>query len=105
MQYIAGGAGQNTTRVVQWMLQVPGATSYFGCIGNDDYGKRMIETAGKDGVNVRERSGEVEGQIGWAQRASSAAFGASERARREAPFPAPLHLLLLSFGCCAYCMP
>ena len=33
VEYIAGGAGQNTTRVCQWMLQYPKATSYMGCIG------------------------------------------------------------------------
>lgn len=34
------------------MLQVPNATSYMGCIGNDEFGKKMTETAKKDGVNV-----------------------------------------------------
>uniref|UniRef100_A0A7S0WY16 Adenosine kinase n=1 Tax=Chlamydomonas leiostraca TaxID=1034604 RepID=A0A7S0WY16_9CHLO len=53
VEYIAGGAGQNSTRVAQWMLQVPHATSYMGCIGNDEFGKKMTETAQKDGVNVR----------------------------------------------------
>jgi hypothetical protein len=43
VQYIAGGAGQNSIRVAQWMLQVPGATSYFGAIGADHRG----ETLGK----------------------------------------------------------
>lgn len=52
VEYIAGGAGQNSTRVAQWMLQIPQATSYMGCIGNDEFGKRMTETAKKDGVNV-----------------------------------------------------
>lgn len=87
--YIAGGAGQNSIRVAQWMLQVcrqlvpqaawqapalaplkrllimlchaggahaaqvPHATAYMGCIGNDDFGAKMTETAKKDGVNVR----------------------------------------------------
>ena len=27
VEYIAGGATQNTIRVAQWMLQVPGATT------------------------------------------------------------------------------
>mmetsp|Transcript_18728 Transcript_18728/g.40269 ORF Transcript_18728/g.40269 Transcript_18728/m.40269 type:complete len:345 (+) Transcript_18728:106-1140(+) len=53
VEYIAGGAGQNTTRVLQWLLQYPQATTYMGCIGNDDFGRKMIETATKDGVNVR----------------------------------------------------
>lgn len=52
VQYIAGGATQNSMRVAQWMLQVPGATSYMGCIGDDDFGRRMTETAKNDGVNV-----------------------------------------------------
>lgn len=52
VEYIAGGAGQNSIRIAQWMLQVPHATSYMGCIGNDDFGKKMTETAQKDGVNV-----------------------------------------------------
>lgn len=54
VEYIAGGATQNSIRVAQWMLQVPGATSYMGCIGEDEFGKKMIETAGtKDGVQVK----------------------------------------------------
>ena len=52
MAYIAGGATQNSVRVAQWMLQVPGATSYMGCIGYDDFGQRMQKTAEQDGVNV-----------------------------------------------------
>jgi sugar/nucleoside kinase (ribokinase family) len=54
VEYIAGGAGQNSVRVAQWMLQVPHATSYMGCIGNDDFGSRMTEQAKKDGVDVGE---------------------------------------------------
>jgi adenosine kinase len=54
VEYIAGGATQNSIRVAQWMLQVPGATSYMGCVGNDEFGKKMTETAAaKDGVQVR----------------------------------------------------
>ena len=37
VQYIAGGATQNSIRVAQWMLKTPGATSYFGCVGADEY--------------------------------------------------------------------
>lgn len=29
VEYIAGGATQNAIRVAQWMLQAPGASSYF----------------------------------------------------------------------------
>lgn len=53
VEYIPGGATQNSIRVAQWMLGVPGATSYFGCIGKDDFGNKMEEAAKNDGVNVR----------------------------------------------------
>ena len=53
VEYIAGGATQNSIRVAQWMLQVPGATTYLGCVGDDDYAATLKATATKDGVNVR----------------------------------------------------
>lgn len=53
VEYIAGGAGQNSIRVAQWLLQTPQATAYMGCIGNDVFGQKMTETAKKDGVNVQ----------------------------------------------------
>ena len=52
MEYTAGGATQNSIRVAQWMLQLPGATSYMGCIGNDEFGEKMRQVASSDGVNV-----------------------------------------------------
>jgi adenosine kinase len=52
VDYIAGGATQNSIRVAQWMLQMPGASSYMGCIGDDEFGRKMSETASKDGVQV-----------------------------------------------------
>ncbi|KAL3701907.1 hypothetical protein R1sor_019929 [Riccia sorocarpa] len=52
VQFIAGGATQNAIRVAQWMLQVPGATSYMGCIGKDEFGQEMIRACSADGVNV-----------------------------------------------------
>lgn len=54
VEYIPGGAGQNSTRVCQWMLQVPHATSYMGCIGADEFGGVMTKIAGGEGVNVRQ---------------------------------------------------
>jgi sugar/nucleoside kinase (ribokinase family) len=53
VEYIPGGATQNSIRVAQWVLQSAGATSYFGCIGSDDFGSKMRENATKDGINVR----------------------------------------------------
>lgn len=52
VQYIAGGATQNSIRVAQWMLQVPGATAYFGAVGADQYGETLENCAKEDGVNV-----------------------------------------------------
>ncbi|TKY52973.1 Adenosine kinase 2 [Spatholobus suberectus] len=52
VEYIAGGATQNSIRVAQWMLQVPGATSYIGCIGKDKFGEEMKKKCTLDGVNV-----------------------------------------------------
>jgi len=51
VQYIAGGATQNSIRVAQWMLQKKNATSYMGCIGKDENGDKLKEACGKDGVN------------------------------------------------------
>ena len=52
VEYIAGGATQNSIRVAQWMLQKKFATSYVGCIGDDDFGKQLKKQATNDGVRV-----------------------------------------------------
>jgi adenosine kinase len=33
VDYIAGGATQNSVRVAQWILGLKNATAYFGCVG------------------------------------------------------------------------
>lgn len=53
VSYSAGGATQNSVRVAQWMLQTPGATSYFGAIGDDEYGNTMTKCCTDDGVNAQ----------------------------------------------------
>lgn len=53
VEYIAGGATQNTIRIAQWMLGESNATSYFGCVGKDEYGDRMFKLASEGGVNIR----------------------------------------------------
>jgi len=53
VEYIAGGAGQNTIRAAQWMLGVEGATTFVGCIGKDQYGVELRKQANQDGVNVQ----------------------------------------------------
>ncbi|KAL3029429.1 hypothetical protein AAZX31_03G162900 [Glycine max] len=52
VEYIAGGATQNSIKVAQWMLQVPGATSYMGGIGKDKFGEEMKKNSRLAGVNV-----------------------------------------------------
>ncbi|KAG5083830.1 hypothetical protein JHK84_053868 [Glycine max] len=52
VEYIAGGATQNSIKVAQWMLQVPGATSYMGGIGKDKFGEEMKKNSKLAGVNV-----------------------------------------------------
>jgi len=53
VEYIAGGATQNSIRVAQWMLGVPGSTAFIGCIGKDAFGEQLEKAAVADGVNVQ----------------------------------------------------
>merc|ERR1719230_223282 len=53
VEYIAGGATQNSIRVAQWMLCNPGATAFIGCIGTDAFGDQLEKSAKADGVNVQ----------------------------------------------------
>mmetsp|Transcript_19561 Transcript_19561/g.47778 ORF Transcript_19561/g.47778 Transcript_19561/m.47778 type:complete len:349 (-) Transcript_19561:327-1373(-) len=52
VKYIAGGATQNSIRVAQWMMQKEGSTAFIGCVGKDDYAKKLTECAEGDGVKV-----------------------------------------------------
>jgi adenosine kinase len=56
VQYIAGGATQNSIRAAQWMLNSAGngdgATHYIGCVGDDAYGEQLASAAKSDGVDV-----------------------------------------------------
>uniref|UniRef100_A0A0D9W772 Adenosine kinase n=1 Tax=Leersia perrieri TaxID=77586 RepID=A0A0D9W772_9ORYZ len=54
VEYIAGGSTQNSIRVAQWMLQIPGATSYMGCIGKDKFGEEMKKDAQAAGAHYYE---------------------------------------------------
>jgi len=49
VEYIAGGAAQNSARVAQWFLPAHSAI-YVGCIGSDDHGKVLRETTEAAGV-------------------------------------------------------
>jgi adenosine kinase len=61
VQYIAGGATQNSIRVAQWMSQKAGTTAYIGCIGADEYGAKLKAAATDAGVNVLYREDAEEG--------------------------------------------
>jgi adenosine kinase len=50
VQYIAGGATQNSIRVAQWMLGEAGQTAYLGCVGDDEFGRTLNKCASEDGV-------------------------------------------------------
>jgi len=52
VQYIAGGAAQNSIRAAQWMLQCPKVTAYIGSIGKDDNGNKLKEVAEKEGITT-----------------------------------------------------
>eukprot|EP00899_Mesostigma_viride_P012911 jgi/Mesvir1/21620/Mv04043-RA.1 len=52
VEYIAGGATQNSIRVCQWMLKTSGACTYMGCVGNDDFARKMQESATDCGMKV-----------------------------------------------------
>lgn len=52
VEYIAGGATQNSIRVAQWMSSGPGMTAFVGCIGKDAFGEQLEKAASADGVNV-----------------------------------------------------
>jgi adenosine kinase len=52
VEYIAGGATQNSIRVAQWMLgkEAAGSTAYIGSVGDDEFGKQLEAAATADGV-------------------------------------------------------
>mmetsp|Transcript_50795 Transcript_50795/g.132047 ORF Transcript_50795/g.132047 Transcript_50795/m.132047 type:complete len:343 (+) Transcript_50795:32-1060(+) len=53
VEYIAGGATQNSIRVAQWMSGAAGCTGFVGCIGKDAFGTQLETAARADGVNVQ----------------------------------------------------
>jgi adenosine kinase len=51
VDYVPGGATQNTIRIAQWLIGVPNATTFMGCIGRDDFGKILEAKVREAGVN------------------------------------------------------
>jgi len=41
IELVPGGSGQNTARVVQWLLGVPRCTTVVSCIGKDETGREL----------------------------------------------------------------
>mmetsp|Transcript_7347 Transcript_7347/g.22631 ORF Transcript_7347/g.22631 Transcript_7347/m.22631 type:complete len:352 (-) Transcript_7347:272-1327(-) len=52
VEYIAGGATQNSIRVAAWMLKKSMATAFAGCVGADDEAKLLKDCATAAGVTV-----------------------------------------------------
>jgi len=52
VQFIPGGATQNTIRVAAWMLQAPKSTAYMGCVGKDEFADTMRAACEKAGVQA-----------------------------------------------------
>ena len=55
VEYIAGGATQNTIRVAAWMLsgrKKRPECAYVGCVGNDEYGRKLAATCAAGGVHT-----------------------------------------------------
>lgn len=46
-----GGSVTNTARIVQLMLNTPGAVTHLGAIGRDDLGDRFKQKLSEEGVN------------------------------------------------------
>jgi len=53
VEYIAGGATQNSIRVAQWMLQDKATTGYIGAVGKDANGEALKAAAAGAGVDVQ----------------------------------------------------
>ncbi|KAJ8923027.1 hypothetical protein NQ315_001575 [Exocentrus adspersus] len=53
VEYIAGGSVQNALRVAQWLLEKPKVTTFFGCVGRDNFSKILHDKATSEGVNVQ----------------------------------------------------
>ncbi|CAB3387752.1 Hypothetical predicted protein [Cloeon dipterum] len=53
VEYIAGGAVQNSIRVAQWLLQKPGTCVFFGSVGKDKFSDILKSKAEEDGVVAR----------------------------------------------------
>ncbi|XP_072051280.1 uncharacterized protein [Amphiura filiformis] len=60
VDYIPGGATQNTIRVASWINNVPKMASFFGCIAKDNFGDILKTKMEEFGVHVDYRYDEKE---------------------------------------------
>jgi adenosine kinase len=51
VEYVPGGAAQNTARTAQWLIGVPRSVTFVGCIGRDKYGEILEKKAKEAGVH------------------------------------------------------
>lgn len=52
VQFVPGGATQNSARVAQALLGTPKTVAYVGCVGKDEYAATLGEESSKAGVDV-----------------------------------------------------
>lgn len=52
VEYIPGGATQNSIRIAQWLIGIPKATTFVGCVSKDKYGTILEKITRDAGVNV-----------------------------------------------------
>jgi len=52
VEYLAGGATQNSMRAVCWLLQQPHTTVFVGCVGKDAYAQKIRHAAEAAGVRA-----------------------------------------------------
>lgn len=53
IEYIAGGATQNSCRVAQWLLPEAQSVAFFGCVGTDKSCETLEKVAGQAGMVVK----------------------------------------------------
>lgn len=52
VEYLTGGSSQNSLIMSQWLLAVPKATTFAGCIGKDSIGDILTKTLTEAGINI-----------------------------------------------------
>ena len=53
VEYVPGGATQNSMRVAQTIVGTKNSCSFMGCVGKDKYSKTLEEKSKEAGINVK----------------------------------------------------